>query len=75
MPRLSYFYGIAIYIYWDDHNPPHYHVTYGEHEAWILIADASLLQGSLPRRESLSRVVDDKSHSGCDGPGVFVGVG
>ncbi len=25
--------------------------------------------------ESLSRVVDDKSHSGCDGPGVFVGVG
>lgn len=50
MPRLSYFYGIAIYIYWDDHNPPHYHATYGEHEAWIVIADASVLHGSLPRR-------------------------
>ena len=50
MPRLSYFYGIAIYIYWDDHNPSHYHAIYGEHEAWIVIADASVLQGSLPRR-------------------------
>jgi Domain of unknown function (DUF4160) len=50
MPRLSYFYGIAIYVYWDDHNPPHYHAIYGEHEAWIVIADASVLHGSLPRR-------------------------
>ena len=27
------------------------------------------------QREKLSRVVDETSHSGCDGPGVFVGVG
>lgn len=50
MPRLSYFYGIAIYIYWDDHNPPHYHASYGEHEAWVVIADASVLHGWLPTR-------------------------
>jgi hypothetical protein len=23
VPRLSAFYGIVIYLYWDDHNPPH----------------------------------------------------
>jgi hypothetical protein len=50
VPRLSYFYGIAIYIYWDDHNPPHYHAVYGEHEAWIVIAGASVLHGWLPTR-------------------------
>ncbi len=26
------------------------YATYGEHEAWIVIADGSVLQGSLPRR-------------------------
>jgi len=50
VPRLSYFYGIAIYIYWDDHNPPHYHAVYGEHEAWIVIVGASVLHGWLPTR-------------------------
>jgi len=50
VPRLSYFYGIAIYIYWDDHNPPHYHAVYGEHEACIVIAGASVLHGLLPTR-------------------------
>ena len=50
MPRLSTFYGIVIYMYWDDHNPPHYHAIYGEHEAWISIAGAGVLHGSLPTR-------------------------
>jgi Domain of unknown function (DUF4160) len=50
MPRISGFYGIAIYMYWDDHNPPHYHAVYGEHEAWIVIANAAVLRGSLPTR-------------------------
>ncbi|HEY1826718.1 MAG TPA: DUF4160 domain-containing protein [Acidimicrobiales bacterium] len=50
MPRISVFYGIAIYMYWDDHNPPHYHAVYGEHEAWIVIANAAVLRGSLPTR-------------------------
>jgi hypothetical protein len=50
VPRLSAFYGIVIYMYWDDHNPPHYHAVYTEHEAWIVIATAAVLHGSLPRR-------------------------
>jgi hypothetical protein len=27
MPKISEFYGIAIYMYYRDHNPPHFHVT------------------------------------------------
>ena len=50
MPRLSAFYGIVIFLYWDDHNPPHYHATYGGHEAWIVIETAEVLHGALPRR-------------------------
>jgi hypothetical protein len=37
-------------MYWDDHNPPHYHARYGEFEAWIALADASVINGSLPPR-------------------------
>jgi uncharacterized protein DUF4160 len=50
MPLLSAFYGISVYMYWDDHNPPHYHAFYGEYEAWIVIANASVLRGLLPPR-------------------------
>ena len=35
MPRLSEFYGIVIYMYFADHNPPHFHAIYAEHEAPI----------------------------------------
>jgi hypothetical protein len=50
MPRLSEFYGIVITMYWRDHSPPHYHASYGDHEALIVIEDASVYAGSLPRR-------------------------
>ncbi|MGF1596174.1 MAG: DUF4160 domain-containing protein [Acidimicrobiales bacterium] len=48
MPRLSEFYGIAIYMYFVDHNPPHFHAIYGEHEALIAIDDGEVLRGRLP---------------------------
>ena len=50
MPTLSIFYGIVVYIYWMDHNPPHVHALYAEHEALIDIGKAEVLRGSLPRR-------------------------
>lgn len=49
MPRLSEFYGIVIYMYFADHNPPHFHAIYAEHEALIQIDDGSILRGDLPR--------------------------
>ncbi|MBQ9418274.1 MAG: DUF4160 domain-containing protein [Bacteroidales bacterium] len=35
MPEISKFYGILIYMYVDDHNPPHFHVIYEGDEAMI----------------------------------------
>ncbi len=29
MPELSRFYGIVIRMYYNDHNPPHFHAEYG----------------------------------------------
>ncbi len=50
MPRLSQFYGIAIYMYYRDHAPPHFHAIYGDEEALFVIATGAVYAGSLPRR-------------------------
>ena len=50
MPRVSLFYGIAIYLYYRDHAPPHFHAIYGDDEAVFVIATGAILAGSLPRR-------------------------
>jgi len=50
MPRISQFYGIAIYLYYRDHAPPHFHAIYAEYDAEIEIATAALLDGRLPRK-------------------------
>ncbi len=50
MPRISSFYGIVIWMYWNDHNPPHFHATYGDFEILIRITALSIYSGSLPSR-------------------------
>lgn len=50
MPEISKFYGISIYIYYNDHNPPHFHAIYGEYETIIEIENLSVLAGKLPAR-------------------------
>jgi len=50
MPEISRFFGIIIAMFYDDHNPPHFHVRYGEHKAAIKIADFAVLDGYLPPR-------------------------
>jgi hypothetical protein len=50
MPELSRFLGMVISIYFDDHNPPHFHVLYNEYEVIIAINDLTILKGSLPSR-------------------------
>lgn len=50
MPRISEFFGIHIYMYFRDHNPPHFHVLYNEHKAIIKIEDMSIVIGTLPPR-------------------------
>ena len=50
MPEVSRFLGVVIGMFFNDHNPPHFHATYGEHEAAVSIRDGLVLWGSLPRR-------------------------
>ena len=49
MPEISRFYGIIVYMYLDDHNPPHFHVIYNNEEAMFDIQDGHMT-GSLPHR-------------------------
>lgn len=50
MPRISYFYGIEIYMYWADHGRPHLHAIYGGEEAVFAIGDGEMMAGVMRRR-------------------------
>ncbi|MCY3022336.1 MAG: DUF4160 domain-containing protein [Planctomycetota bacterium] len=50
MPCISRFYGIAIYMYFSDHAPPHFHAIYGEYDAEIEISSGRVIDGWLPKR-------------------------
>jgi hypothetical protein len=57
MPCVSSFYGIAIYLYYADHNPPHFHAVYSGQKAEIAISDGAVLAGALSRRAA--RLVEE----------------
>jgi len=50
MPEISRFYGIVIRLFFDDHNPPHFHAGYGEHQASVEIRTLAVFDGWLPPR-------------------------
>ena len=50
MPEISRFFGIIVFMYFDEHNPPHFHVRYGEDRAVISINDLKLMEGKIPKR-------------------------
>lgn len=50
MPEISRFYGIIVAVFYDEHNPPHFHARYGEYKAAIDIRTLSVLEGRLPSR-------------------------
>jgi hypothetical protein len=37
-------------MFWDDHNPPHFHARYGEYKVVIEIGSLRVLEGNLPPR-------------------------
>jgi hypothetical protein len=51
MPTVSLFHGIKIYMYFDDHNPPHFHAEYAGNKALINILDATVMKSALPKRQ------------------------
>jgi hypothetical protein len=50
MPEISRFFGIIIAMFWDEHNPPHFHARYGQFSAAIDIESLQVLEGNLPPR-------------------------
>jgi hypothetical protein len=53
VPRISSFYGIVIWMYFDEpqhEGRPHFHATYGEDEASFDIDDLELIAGEMPSR-------------------------
>lgn len=50
MPEICRFLGIIITMYFNEHNPPHFHARYGDHKAEIAIETLSIIAGSLPPR-------------------------
>lgn len=57
MPEISRFFGIIIRMYFDDHDPPHFHAIYGDIEAQITIDPIGMLHGQIPNR-AFSMVVE-----------------
>ncbi|MCP4548581.1 MAG: DUF4160 domain-containing protein [bacterium] len=49
MPTISRFYGIVIFMNYNDHNPPHFHARYQDQEVTVQI-EAGLVQGKMTRR-------------------------
>ena len=50
MPEISRFFGIIIAMYWDEHNPPHFHARYGKFNAAVDIVSLKVLESELPPR-------------------------
>lgn len=56
MPEIARFLGIVICMYYDEHNPPHFHAKYGKYEISIEI-ESGVITGKFPRR-ALRAVLD-----------------
>jgi hypothetical protein len=61
MPTISSFYGILIRMFFNDHDPPHFHARYGEFEATIDLGTLEVMEGRLPSPvfEPRQRMGDD----------------
>jgi len=73
MPVISRFYGMIVKMYFQqkEHNPPHFHVVYGEYVGAFDIQTLNMMEGDIPakgqamvrewgslHRESLQRIWD-----------------
>ncbi len=51
MPEISLFAGIRITMFYEDHNPPHFHAEYADYKAMIDIQRGCVFRGALPARQ------------------------
>lgn len=57
MPEISRFLGIRIYMYYEEHSPPHFHAKYAGQMAVVDIASLAVIKGDIPGR-ALGLVVE-----------------
>ncbi len=57
MPEISRFYGIVIAIFFNEHNPPHFHAQYSGEKVAIDIRTLQVLEGRIAPR-ALGLVVE-----------------
>lgn len=52
MPEISRFYGMVVKMYFAqrEHNPPHFHVIYGDTLGQIDIQTLEMIEGDLPHK-------------------------
>lgn len=55
MPEISRFFGIVIRMYYDEHNPPHFHVEYSGNKA-VFDMKGNILQGDLCSKTAVKLV-------------------
>ena len=48
MPTIAYFYGMLVEMFWNEHPPPHLHVSYQSDRAVVSIETGEVLEGKLP---------------------------
>jgi hypothetical protein len=49
MPVISRFFGIAVYMYWSDHTPAHFHAKYQDQEIIVEI-ESGLIKGHMGKK-------------------------
>jgi hypothetical protein len=57
MPEICRFFGIVIAVYYDDHNPPHFHARYSGRKVSIEIQTLKVIEGEISSR-ALGLVVE-----------------
>ena len=51
MPTISYFLSLRIMMYWDDHNPPHFHVRADDGRKGVFnIQTLEMIEGEFKRK-------------------------
>ena len=51
MPTISLFHGISIRMFFNDHEPPHFHAYHAGSEARVLVATGEVISGTLGRAQ------------------------
>ncbi len=52
MPEVCRFEGIIITMYYNEHNPPHFHTEYNGMKAQFDLINGVFMRGALPSRQS-----------------------